>query len=405
MDITNNKTKNIYGKTIVACFIGYVVQAIVNVFVPLLFVTFQNTYSIPLEKITLLITFNFVIQISVDLLTSLIIDKVGYRACALFAHISAALGLIMLTILPEIMPDPFIGLLIAVIFYAIGGGIIEVVVSPIVEACPSEHKDKTMSLLHSFYCWGSLAVVVISAIYFFTIGIANWKFLCIFWALVPIANAILFAFVPLKNIVPEGEKGLTIKELLKNKYFWLFFVVILCAGASEAGVAQWASTFVEQSLGLSKALGDLVGPAIFAVMMGTCRVFYGKKGDKIDLELAMAISGGLCVIAYLLIALVPSPIVSLIGMALCGLSVGLMWPGAYSSASSSIKNGGNAMFALLALGGDIGCTLGPTIVGFATDILDGNMKLGILCGIVFPLVLAVAMTVFRIKKQNKISLE
>ncbi len=383
--------KNKFGSTIFACFIGYVVQAIVNGFVPLLFVTFQSSYGIPIEKITLLITINFIIQLLTDLAASVIVDKLGYRICVVAAHLFSMTGLILLTVLPEAFSDPFIGLLIAVFFYAIGGGMIEVVISPIVEACPSEHKDKTMSLLHSFYCWGSVAVIVVSALFFNVIGIEHWKILAVVWAIVPLANAILFCFVPLKNVIEEGEKGLSIPQLLSSGRFWIFFIVIMCAGASESAIAQWASVFVEEGLGLSKTIGDLVGPAVFAVAMGISRVLYGKLGDKLNLETFMAFSGALCVAAYLITALVPVPAISLVGMGICGFSVGIMWPGTYSAASRSIKGGGNAMFALLALGGDLGCTGGPTLVGFIADAFGGDINVGILFATLFPLILMIVM--------------
>lgn len=393
--------KNKFQKTIYASFVGYIVQAIANTFVPLLFVTFQSSYGIPIEKITLLISINFILQLFTDLAATFLVDKLGYRKCVVAAHFFAATGLILLAVLPERFNDPFIGLIISVLFYAVGGGLIEVVISPIVESCPSEHKDKTMSLLHSFYCWGSMGVITLSALFFFTIGIENWKILSVFWAIVPILNGVVFLFVPLQNIIKDGESGLKITELFKNKLFWLFFIVIMCAGASEAAVAQWASTFVESSLGLSKALGDLVGPALFAATMGICRVIYGKLGNKFNLEKAMALSGILCVISYLIIVLLPIPAISLIGMAICGFSVGLMWPGTYSLASSKIKGGGNAMFALLALGGDFGCVSGPTVVGLLSDAVNGSLRTGILFAIIFPVTLTVCIILWLIKTRKK----
>ncbi len=392
--------KNKFQKTITASFVGYIVQAIANTFVPLLFVTFQNTYGIPIEKITLLISINFILQLFTDIAATFLVDKLGYRKCVVAAHFFAATGLILLAVLPERFNDPYLGLIISVLFYAVGGGLIEVVISPIVESCPSEHKDKTMSLLHSFYCWGSMGVITLSALFFFTIGIEYWKILSLIWAIIPIVNGITFLFVPLQNIIKEGESGLKIIELFKNKLFWLFSVVILCAGASEAAVAQWASTFVENSLGLPKALGDLVGPALFAATMGICRVIYGKQNNKLNLEKAMALSGMLCIISYLIIVFVPIPVVSLIGMALCGFSVGLMWPGTYSLAVAKIKGGGNAMFALLALSGDLGCVSGPAVVGLLSDALGGGLKTGILFAIVFPIVLTVCITLWLVNKRK-----
>lgn len=386
--------KNPFGKTIIACFIGYVVQAIVNIFVPLLFITFQTTYEIPLEKITLLITINFILQLATDTAATVLVDKLGYRTCAVSAHFFAAFGLIMLAVLPELLPDPFIGLAISVASYAIGGGLIEVVISPIVESCPNEHKETTMSLLHSFYCWGSVGVIVLSSLFFFTVGIEHWRILTTIWALLPLANGIFFLFVPMQNLIPKGEKGLSFSQLLHNQQFWMFFIIIICAGASEAAIAQWASTFAESSLGISKALGDLVGPALFATAMGLSRMLYGKFGEKLDLNLTMALSGFLCILSYLTIALVPVPQLSLLGMAICGFSVGIMWPGTYSSAAAEIKNGGNIMFALLAFGGDLGCAGGPAVVGILTECFQGNMKTGILLAIVFPVVLTITVAIF-----------
>lgn len=392
--------QNKFQKTIFACFLGYIVQATVNTFVPLLFLTFQTTYSIPLEKITLLITLNFILQLSTDVAATYLVDKLGYRKCVVTAHLSAALGLVMLAVLPNALPDPYIGLVISVILYAIGGGMIEVVISPIVESCPSEHKDKTMSLLHSFYCWGSVGVITLSALFFFVFGIEHWRILSVIWALIPLTNAVLFSFVPLSNIIEDGEESLSVKQLLKNKSFWLFFIVIVCGGASENAISQWASTFVESSLGLSKSLGDIVGPALFAATMGICRLIYGRSGDKLDLETAMTVCGALCIISYLMIGLIPNPIIALIGMALCGFSVGLMWPGAYSSAAANIKGGGNVMFALLALGGDLGCVGGPAVIGLLSESFDGNMRIGILFATVFPVCLTAAMLINRIRRSK-----
>ena len=256
-----------YKTTIFACFVGYIVQAIVNNFVPLLFITFQNPpYSIPLSQITLLVTINFGVQLIVDLLSSLFVDKIGYRPSILVAQFCSAAGLLMLMCMPEIM-DPFTGILLSVIVYAIGGGIIEVLISPIMESCPTDNKEKAMSLLHSFYCWGHVGVVLLSTLFFSLFGIENWKFLAFVWALVPIFNGIIFLKTPIAPLLAEDEKGMTLPELFKSKVFWLLMVMMLCAGASEQAVSQWASAFAEQGLGISKAMGDLVGPMSFAIFI------------------------------------------------------------------------------------------------------------------------------------------
>lgn len=390
-----------YKKTVNACFIGYIVQAVVNNFVPLLFLTFQSQYGIPLSKITFLITFNFSIQLVIDLLAAKFVDKIGYRASALLAHASAALGLCMLAFLPELTKDPFIGILISVVIYAVGGGLLEVIVSPIVEACPTDNKEAAMSLLHSFYCWGHVGVVLLSTLFFRFVGIGHWKILACLWALVPLLNMLAFFKVPIAPIIEEGGQGLSFKELLKNKVFWLLMLLMLCAGSCEQAVSQWASAFAEAGLGISKTAGDLAGSMFFAIMMGLSRAFYGKYGDKLDLVRFMKISGVLCLCSYLLISLSPVPVPSLVGCGLCGLSVGILWPGTFSLGSAGIKGGGTMMFAFFALAGDVGCSVGPTYVGTVTSLSDGNMKQGILLACVFPILLLAGLMAVRKVVENK----
>ena len=392
--------KSNYKQTISACFIGYIIQAIVNNFVPLLFVTFQKSYSIELSKITVLITINFVIQLCIDLASAYFIDKIGYRASALIAHGCSAAGLILLTILPELLPSAYAGIVISVIIYAIGGGLLEVLLSPIIEACPTGNKEKAMSLLHSFYCWGHVGVVLISTIFFSTMGIENWKILACIWAVIPVLNGIIFLFSPIYSLHEEGEKGLTIRELFGKKIFWVVMLMMTCAGASEQAVSQWASTFAEEGLKVSKTVGDLAGPMAFAFLMGLARLLYGKYGEKIDLKRFMTYSSILCVISYLCISFVPNPLLSLLGCAICGFSVGIMWPGTFSIASASIRGGGTAMFALLALAGDLGCSGGPTLAGFVSSNLGNNLRMGILAAIVFPILLLAGIQICKKSRQD-----
>lgn len=390
--------QNQYNKTITACFVGYIVQAIVNNFTPLLFLFFQKSYHIPLSQITLLVTFNFGIQLLVDLLSVGFVDKIGYRVSMVMAHVLSAAGLILLTVLPEVLPVPFAGILIAVMIYAVGGGLLEVLVSPVVEACPSDNKEKAMSMLHSFYCWGHAGVVLLSTLFFYAAGIENWKILAVVWALIPLINAFVFARVPIAPLMEEGESGMGLRELFRMKVFWILFIMMICAGASEQAVSQWASTFAEKGLGISKTAGDLAGPLAFAVLMGTSRLFYGKYGDRIHLERFMVYSSSLCILSYLGISLSPAPQLSLIACAVCGLSVGIMWPGTFSKASAALPKGGTAMFALLALGGDIGCSGGPTLVGMVSGALGDDLKKGVLAGIVFPVLLLIGIMLCRSAK-------
>lgn len=388
-----------YKKTIRACFVSYIVQAIVNNFIPLLFIMFGTRYGISISKITLLITFNFLFQLMVDVLSIGFVDKIGYRATIIMAHIFAALGFVMLAFLPDIMPDPFVGLLFAVFVYALGGGLLEVVVSPIVEACPSDHKASTMSLLHSFYCWGQLGVVLLSTVFFYFFGIENWKILALIWALVPFFNMFSFFKAPMASLLKE-EKGMSIKELFTSKVFIFMLVMMLCSGASELAMSQWASAFAEKGLNISKTLGDLTGPMFFALLMGISRVIYSKLGNKINLERFMLFCSLLCIASYLLAGLSHIPALSLMGCGICGFSVGIMWPGTFSLSAEILPRGGTMMFAFLAFAGDIGCSGGPTLVGFMVDALGKDMKKGILFAAVFPLVLVVFLLFYMSHKKK-----
>lgn len=396
-----------YNNTIVACYIGYIVQAIVNNFVPLLFITFQNTYNISLDRITLLVTVNFGVQLLVDLLSSKLVDKTGWRTAMIAAHVFAALGLAGLTLLPELFEDAFYGLLLAVVFYAVGGGLLEVCVSPIVEACPTKRKAAAMSLLHSFYCWGSVAVILASSLYFLFRGTGDWKVMALIWAAVPALNCIYFMLVPMPEQEAEAKSG-SFKALFGNKIFWLMALLMICAGASEVCIAQWASSFAESGLGVSKVVGDIAGPCAFAFLMGVSRLVFAKLSEKVRLEPMLLVSGALCAGGYLIIALSPNAALSLVGCGICGFAVGAMWPGTFSLSAGGIKGGGTMMFAFLALAGDVGCTAGPTLVGFVTDAFGGELQKGLSFGIIFPVILCIGLAVFMVinaKNKKKTMLE
>ncbi len=382
-----------------ACFLGLVTQAIVNNFAPLLFLTFQRTYAISLDKISLLITINFGIQLMVDLLAVKVVDRIGYRPCIVAGHLFAVLGLVGLSILPGLFSDPYWGLLLAVFLYAAGGGLLEVLISPIMEACPTEHKSKAMSLLHSFYCWGHVTVVLLSTLFFTVAGQENWKVLACLWAFVPLFNALYFSVVPINTLVEEKDKT-PVRKILTGKWFWIFALLIFCSGAAEQSMSQWASAFAEMGLQVSKTVGDLAGPCLFASFMGLSRTFYAKFGERIDLHRFIAASGMLCIISYLIAVFSPWPLFSLIGCGLCGLSVGIFWPGTYSIAARSCPTGGTAMFALLAFAGDVGCSAGPTLVGFVSSAAGGQLKAGLLAAVLFPVLLIGGIWYSRRMKAN-----
>lgn len=392
-------TKKKYQRTLIACYMGFITQAIVANFTPLLFLKFHNDFGIPLGKVALISTVFFFTQLVVDLFCAKFVDKIGYRVSVVASEVTAALGLIGLATLPFMLKDPYVGIIISVIIYAIGSGLIEVLVSPIVEACPFEHKESVMSLLHSFYCWGSVAVVLISTIAFKIFGIGCFRIVACLWALIPIINVFNFMTCPIEHLTEEGE-GLKIRELFKIPLFWVSIVLMICAGASELSMSQWASAYAESALHLSKALGDLLGPCLFAVSMGICRTFYGKYGEKIDLIRFMIGSGVLCLICYMFAAFSKNAVVGLIGCIVCGFSVGIMWPGTISISSKKIPLGGTAMFALLAMAGDLGGSVGPGIVGFVTQNAGDNLQKGMLAGALFPVVLVISAFIMK-QSKNK----
>ena len=383
-----------YRHTLHASYLGYITQAIINNLPPLLFLTFQRTFDISLELISMLITINFGIQILVDFLAARYVDRIGYRPCIVAAHVLSAAGLFALGILPYALPNAYAGILIAMTLNAIGGGLIEVLISPIVESLPGDEKASAMSMLHSFYCWGHMGVVILSTVYFALAGMNAWRVLPALWALLPLANVFFFTQVPMRTLVSQEER-MPMRRLLSSRVFWLLFVLMICSGASEQGMSQWSSYFAESGLGVSKTLGDLLGPCAFAFTMGLARLIYGLYGTKINLHGALYASSALCVASYLISVFAPWPVLSLVGCALCGLSVGMMWPGTFSTAAEANPQGSTAMFALLALAGDLGCAGGPTLVGFVSGAAGGELKAGLLCAIVFPIALVIALTALR----------
>ncbi|MBE6715028.1 MAG: MFS transporter [Ruminococcaceae bacterium] len=392
------KQKN-YKKTLIACYLGFVTQAISANFAPLLFLTFKSTYGITLEKIAMIPLVFYLTQLLIDLAATKFADKIGYRTCVVASQVLSAVGLILMAILPEVLPVPFIGVLISVVLYAIGSGLIEVLVSPIVEACPFENKDGMMSLLHSFYCWGAMGVIFGSTLFFAAFGVENWKILTFIWALVPLYNTFNFISCPIERLVEDG-KSMGISKLLKTPIFWLMIILMVCSGASEATMAQWASAFTESAIGVSKTVGDLAGPCLFAMFMGISRMLYGKFSEKLDLTGVMLICGAMCAGCYLLASLSTLPILGLTGCAVCGLAVGIMWPGSISISSQKCPRGGTAMFAFLALAGDLGAMVSPAMVGSLSEMAGGNLKTGLLVATIFPVILVFGLLILK-KKVGK----
>lgn len=396
-DGTANKK---YRRTLVACYLGFITQAIAANFAPLLFLTFKSTYEIGLEKLALIPLTFYLTQFLVDFAATKFVDKIGYRFCVVSSQALSAAGFVLLTVLPDLLPAPFLGILIAVVLYAMGSGLVEVLISPIVEACPFENKDGMMSLLHSFYCWGAVGVVLGSTLFFAVFGIENWKILTLIWAAIPFVNIFNFITCPIERLVDEGE-SMRPSQLVKLPLFWLLILLMACAGASEASMAQWASAFTESAMGVSKVVGDLAGPCLFAAFMGTSRILYGKMSKKLDLNKTMLACGILCAICYLMASLSALPILGLAGCALCGFSVGIMWPGTISISSKKCPGGGTAMFAFLALAGDLGATVGPTMVGGIAEVAGGDLQTGLLIATAFPLILILGLIILDRKFKKK----
>ena len=392
------KQKN-YKKTLVACYLGSVTQAISANFAPLLFLTFKSTYGITLEEIAMIPLVFYLTQLLIDLAATKFADIIGYRACVVASQVLSAVGLVLMAILPEILPVPLIGILISVVLYAVGSGLIEVLVSPIVEACPFENKDGMMSLLHSFYCWGAMGVILGSSLFFAVFGVENWKILTFIWALVPLYNTFNFINCPIERLIEDG-KSMSISKLLKTPIFWLMIILMVCSGASEATMAQWASAFTESAIGVSKTVGDLAGPCLFAMFMGISRMLYGKFSEKLDLTKVMLVCGIMCAGCYLLASLSSLPILGLAGCSLCGLAVGIMWPGSISISSQKCPRGGTAMFAFLALAGDLGAMVSPAMVGSLSEMAGGNLKSGLLVATIFPVILVFGLLILK-KKVSK----
>ena len=383
-----------YNKTLIACYLGFVTQAITANFAPLLFLTFKSTYNVTLEQIALIPFTFYLTQLFVDLAATRYADKIGYRTCVTVSQVVSALGLGLMVVLPELLPVPFLGIIISVVLYAVGSGLIEVLVSPVVEACPFKNKDGMMSLLHSFYCWGAVAVILGSTIFFALFGVENWKILALIWALIPLLNTFNFLTCPIEHL-PVSADGNATQKLLRLPLFWLLILLMICAGASEATMAQWSSAFTESALGVTKAIGDLAGPCLFAAFMGLSRLLYGKMSPRLNLVRTMFISGILCSICYFVAALAALPLIGLAGCALRGLAVGIMWPGSLSISSQKCPLGGTALFAFLALAGDLGATLSPTMVGYISELSGGNLKTGLLVASAFPIMLVISLLLIK----------
>ena len=384
-----------YAPTKAACYVGYIVQAIVNNFLPILFIVFQNNYGLSYEELGRIIFINFFVQLFADLATPKIVDLIGYKGSSILCHALAAFGLTLMSVLPSVMSNTYFAIIICVIICAFGSGIIEVCISPMVELLPTKNKAANMAFLHSFYCWGQAITVIGTTVLIKLFGFTYWNFVPLIWAVIPFLN--IFAFLKVDVIEPKNEKQTTAKELFKTREFVCFLIFMICAGASEISMAQWASMFAQQGLGVSKVVGDLLGPCAFAILMGSGRIFYGHFSKRFSVRKSLIINNILCIICYVLVGICNIPAVSLIACALCGFTVSLSWPGTYSLAVNRFKNGGTFMFSMFALGGDLGCSVGPWVLGAVADA--ATLNIGFIACAAFPLIMLL-VAVFLLKEKD-----
>lgn len=375
-----------YLPTKLAGYVGFIVQAIVNNFLPILFIVFQDVYGLGYEKLGRLIVINFATQMFIDFITPKIIHKLGYRRAAFLCQFTACVGLCLMAVLPRFMSNTYLAIIISIVFYATGSGLMEVILSPMIEMLPTGNKSGNMAVLHSFYCWGQTVVVPLTTLMVFIFGRENWTYIPLVWAVVPFVNMFTFLRVPI--VEPDSEeKQSTFLELARTPKFVVYMVMMLCAGASEIAMSQWSSLFVEQALGVSKAIGDIVGPCLFALFMALGRVIYASLSKKVSFTRLLIWLNLLCFICYVMVALCHIAVLSLVFCALCGLSVSISWPGIYSAGARTFKTGGAVMFSAFAMCGDTGCALGPGLVGLVAEYT--NLNVGFLVAAVFPLIMVI----------------
>ena len=393
--------KRDYDLTIRVCFVTCVVQAVVINFAPLLFVMFSREFGLPMSSLTALISVNFGIQLVIDASSVFFLQRLGYKGAMLLSHICCSAGLLLLPILPVKLSNSFVGLIIPTLLYGIGAGLIEVIVSPIVESCPIENSETTMSLLHAFYSWGYAAVVLLSTAFFAVFGISRWQILTLIWAMIPLVNMLLITRAPMPPVtrIEGGMSG--IGRLFKTPAFLLALVMMICSGGSEQAVCQWSSAFAESALGVSKTMGDLLGPTFFAITMGIARTLFGKLGGKLDLGKCMLGSSALCIVCYLTLSFSRAPVLSLVACGMTGFACGIFWPGTLSMISDRITNGGSAMFSLLALAGDIGCNVGPSFAGAVASAKGDDLRAGLSAATVLPVVMFICVLLFTRQKNSR----
>lgn len=392
-----------YRLTTISCFVGIFAQAVIINLAALLFMPLMRLHGLTYVQLGTLVAVNFSVQVGSDLVFSGLIDRIGFRRLVLPACLVGSLGLFLFALAPVLLPGRvFAGLLAATAVYSAAGGLLEVLLSPIVNAIPNEEKGAAMSLLHSFYAWGQMATIILTTLFLFLVGERHWQWMVGFWALLPLANFLLFLKAPFPPSVPE-EHRLNMGDLILKPFCLLAFAAIFFGASAEVLMNQWTSAFMERALLLPKLTGDLFGMCGFALMLGLGRAWHGKYGARFDISKALVAMSALAVLCYLVVALAPGSWPGLLACMVCGFATSLLWPGTLIVASERYPLAGAWMFALLAAAGDVGAGLGPWFTGWVVDhAIDtaaalrleqwlgiggeqAALRLGILAGTIAPL--------------------
>ncbi len=386
---------SMYKHTIRACYAGTFTMSLVSNLTPLLFVILMDSFGLTFEQVGRLTLVNFMTQIAADLVFSKPVDKWGVRPFVAGGHFLCTIGLVLFALAPMYAPhNTYIWFMVSTVLFSCGGGLLELLLSPIVQAIPGDEKARAMSMLHSFYAWGFILVVVLTTTALGVFGSANWPLIMITWAILPLATGIAFLKVPLAPQVSEEQRTRT-GVLLSSAFFVVVVLGIAAGGAAEVSMSQWISAFTERALGLSKQMGDLVGVCMFALFLGIGRASYGKWGGKTDVTTLMLWGAVGSVLCFLGAALIPNPILAMACCAANGLCVSLLWPGSIVTAAARFPLAGASMFAILAAGGDVGAAFGPWAVGAVADVVPSGLRGGLLVGTIYPAIMVVCMLVVR----------
>lgn len=379
-----------YTRLKAACYMTNISMAVVCNLPPLLFLTFRSLYGISYSLLGLLVLVNFCTQLGIDLAFSFFSRRFNIPLAVKLTPALTVAGLFLYAVWPWLFPDSvYVGLVVGTVLFSVAAGLAEVLISPVIAALPSKDPDRAMSGLHSAYAWGAVGVVLLGTVLLLVFGMTNWPWLVLLFALVPLTGFVLYMGQTIPPLQTEEQAGGALR-LLRQPGLWLCVLCIFCGGAAEVTMAQWASSYLEQALGISKVWGDVFGVALFSVTLGLGRTLYAKRGRHIARVLTLGAAGA--AVCYLTAAVCDQPLVGLAACAFTGLCVSMLWPGSLVVATDRFPTGGVFIYAMMAAGGDLGASVGPQLVGVITDLTlaaggseQQGLKLALLGGMLFPL--------------------